>query len=112
MNDGDGIFIGLLFAGAACVLVILIDGWFFRPRRDPGASSADEPLLPKLAGYALVGLSLGGAFNAGTNRLTVDAGVDNLLNTGYQDVLNVYRAFGIEMPGRNYFMKVSIPFGS
>ncbi len=62
--------------------------------------------------YALVGLSLGGAFNAGGSRLTVDAGVDNLLNTGYQDVLNVYRAFGIEMPGRNYFMKVSVPFGS
>jgi signal peptidase I len=59
VNDGDGIFIGLLCAGAVCVLVILIDGWFFRPRRDPGASSADEPMLPKLAGYALVGLSLG-----------------------------------------------------
>jgi signal peptidase I len=59
VNDGDGIFIGLLCAGAVCVLVILIDGWFLRPRRDPGASSADEPLLPKLAGYALVGLSLG-----------------------------------------------------
>ena len=58
MNDGDRLFIGLLFAGAACVLVILIDGWFLRPQRDPGATSADEPLLPKLAGYALVGLSL------------------------------------------------------
>ena len=62
--------------------------------------------------YALMGLSLGGAFNAGVSRLTVDAGVDNVLNTGYQDVLNVYRAFGIEMPGRNYFVKVGIPFGS
>ena len=58
MNDGDRLFVGLLLAGAACVLVILIDGWFLRPRRDPGATIADEPLLPKLAGYALVGLSL------------------------------------------------------
>ena len=58
MNDGDRIFLGLLFAGAVCVLVILIDGWFLRPRRDPGATSAEEPLMPKLAGYALVGLSL------------------------------------------------------
>jgi signal peptidase I len=49
---------GLLFAGAVCVLIILIDGWFLRPRRDPGATSAEEPLLPKFAGYALVGLSL------------------------------------------------------
>jgi signal peptidase I len=58
VNDGDRIFIALLCAGAVCVLVILIDGWVLRPRRDPGASSADEPMLPKLAGYALVGLAL------------------------------------------------------
>ncbi len=58
MNDGDRLFIGLLCAGVACVLVILIDGWFLRPQRDPGATNVDEPLLPKLAGYALVGLSL------------------------------------------------------
>ena len=58
MNDGDRLFIGLLCAGAVCVLVILIDGWFLRPQRDPGATSVEEPLLPKLAGYALVGLSL------------------------------------------------------
>jgi signal peptidase I len=58
VNDGDGLFIGLLCAGAVCVLVILIDGWFLRPQRDPGAVSAHEPLLPRLAGYALVGVSL------------------------------------------------------
>jgi len=50
---------GLLAASAVCVLVILIDGWFIRPRRDPSASAVAEPLLPKLAGYALVGLALG-----------------------------------------------------
>ena len=58
MNDGDRLFVALLCAGAACVLVILVDGWFLRPRRDPGATSADEPLLPKLAGYALVGIAV------------------------------------------------------
>jgi signal peptidase I len=58
VNDGDRFFVGLLIAGIVCVLVILIDGWFLRPQRDPGATSAEEPLLPKLAGYALVGLSL------------------------------------------------------
>ncbi len=40
------------------MLVILVDGWFFRPKRDPGAMSVEEPTLPKLAGYALVGLAL------------------------------------------------------
>src|SRR5277367_3818575 len=49
---------GLLCAGIVCVLVILVDGWIFRPKRDPGASSAEEPWLPKMAGYALVVLAL------------------------------------------------------
>src|ERR1700688_5334870 len=49
---------GLLCAGVVCVLVILIDGWIFRPKRDPGATSVEEPWLPKIAGYALVVLSL------------------------------------------------------
>ncbi len=58
MTDGDSLFIVLLCASLACVLVILVDGWFLRPQRDPGATSADEPLLPRLAGYALVVLAL------------------------------------------------------
>src|ERR1700732_4119871 len=37
---------------------MLADGWFVRPKRDPGATSVAEPWLPKMAGYALVGLSL------------------------------------------------------
>ena len=40
------------------MLVILADGWFVRPKRDPGAMSVAEPWLPKMAGYALVALSL------------------------------------------------------
>jgi len=58
VNDGDSLFIGLLCAGVICVLVILADGWFVRPKRDPGATSVQEPTLPRMAGYALVGLSL------------------------------------------------------
>jgi signal peptidase I len=58
VNDGDSLFIGLLCAGVVCVLVILADGWYFRPRRDPGAASTEEPWLAKMAGYALVVLSL------------------------------------------------------
>ena len=58
MNDGDSLFIGLLCAAFACVLIILIDAWWLRPRRDPGATSTDDPWLPKSAGYALIALSL------------------------------------------------------
>ncbi len=59
MNDGDSLFVALLCAAGLCVLVILIDGWFLRPKRDPGAVSSAEPMLPRLAGYALIGLALG-----------------------------------------------------
>ena len=58
MNDGDSLFVVLLCAAIACVLVILIDGWFLRPRRDPGASSSEEPVVPRIAGYVLIGLAL------------------------------------------------------
>ena len=59
MNDGDRLFVVFLCAAAVCLALILIDGWFLRPKRDPGALGEDEPALPKLAGYALVGLALG-----------------------------------------------------
>ena len=59
MSDGDTLFIGLLCAALACVVVILVDGWFLRPQRDPSATSVDEPWLPKIAGYVLVALALG-----------------------------------------------------
>ncbi len=58
MTNGDSLFIVLLCLSLACVLVILVDGWFVRPRRDPGATSDEEPWLPKVAGYALVALAL------------------------------------------------------
>jgi signal peptidase I len=58
VTDGDSLFIGLLCASLACVLVIVIDGWFLRPKRDPGATGENEPLLSRLASYALVGLAL------------------------------------------------------
>ncbi len=58
MSDGDTLFIVFLCASLACVVVILIDGWFLRPQRDPSATSVEEPWLPKMAGYALVALAL------------------------------------------------------
>ncbi len=58
MSDGDTMFTILLCASLACVLVIVVDGWIMRPKRDPSATSALEPWLPKVAGYALVALAL------------------------------------------------------
>ena len=58
MNDGDSLFLILLCLSLVCLLVILVDGWFVRPRRDPGATSTNEPVVPRLAGYALVLLAV------------------------------------------------------
>jgi len=58
VSDGDSLFVGLLCASLACVLVILVDGWYFRPRRDPKATAVHEPPLPRIAGYALIALAL------------------------------------------------------
>lgn len=58
MSNGDSFFVGLLCAAVVCVLVILIDGWVLRPRRDPRATSLEEPWLPRIAGYALMVLAL------------------------------------------------------
>jgi signal peptidase I len=54
VNDGDSLFLALLCLSLVCLLVILIDGWFLRPQRDPGATGVNEPVLPRIAGYALV----------------------------------------------------------
>ncbi len=58
MNDGDNLFLILLCAAGVCVLVILVDAWILRPRRDPAATGVEEPWLAKAAGYGLVALSL------------------------------------------------------
>ena len=58
MNEGDTLIVILLIADAACVLVLLIDAWVWRPKRDPGAMSVAEPGLPRGATYAVGGLSL------------------------------------------------------
>lgn len=59
MANPDDMFLFFLCASIACLLVILVDGWFLRPQRDPGASSVEEPLYARLAGYALVALCVG-----------------------------------------------------
>ncbi|HEY2683618.1 MAG TPA: signal peptidase I [Steroidobacteraceae bacterium] len=59
MNDGDGMFLALFGGAVICVVIILIDGWFASPKRDPQAAGLTEPMLPRLAGYALIGLALG-----------------------------------------------------
>jgi signal peptidase I len=58
VNDGDSLFIGLLCAALVCVMVILVDGWLLRPKRDPSATGADSPFITYI-GYAVLVLAIG-----------------------------------------------------
>jgi signal peptidase I len=40
------------------VLVLLIEGWFLQPRRDPGATNARQPLVSRFSGYGVIGLAV------------------------------------------------------
>ena len=63
-------------------------------------------------GYALLDLHTGSEFLVMNNRMTVDAGVENLLDKTYIDYNSILKPFNIPNPGRNVFVKVSVPFGS
>ena len=58
MNDGDSLMIFLLAADAACLGVLLLDAWVWRPKRDPSSISAAGPWLTQAASWGLAGLSL------------------------------------------------------
>jgi iron complex outermembrane receptor protein len=64
------------------------------------------------AGYGLVGLHTGAEFAVLGNRTSVDIGVDNLLNQGYIDYNSILKEFNIQNPGRDVYVKLSVPFGS
>jgi signal peptidase I len=58
VNDSDNLMVFLLVAVAACVIVLLLDAWVWRPRRDPAATSTADPWLPKSAAYAVAALAV------------------------------------------------------
>lgn len=72
-----------------------------------------EPIASGIptAGYALTDLHTGGEIMVMGNRVTLDIGVSNLLNQGYIDYNSILKEFNIEDPGRDVYMKLSIPFG-
>jgi len=62
--------------------------------------------------YALMGLRTGCEVVVMNNRVTLDAGVDNLFNKNYIDYNSILKEFNIGNPGRNVYVKLSVPFGS
>ena len=63
-------------------------------------------------GYALTDLHIGGEVVVMSNHITLDAGVNNLLNQGYIDYNSILKEFNIQNAGRNVYARVGIPFGS
>lgn len=78
----------------------------FRTNGPPVASGLPTP------GYALTDLHTGGEFVVMNNRVSLDVGVNNLLNQGYIDYNSILKEFDIQNPGRNVYVKLSVPFGS
>ncbi len=83
-----------------------VESKMYRPQRRTGPEEIATP------GYMLLNLTTGTEFVVMNNRLSVDAGVDNLLNKGYIDFNSILKEFNIENPGRNVYVKVTVPFGS
>ncbi len=63
-------------------------------------------------GYSLTNLQLGGELVVMGSRIAVDAGVNNLFDVSYIDFNSILKEFNIGDPGRNMYVKVSVPFGS
>ncbi len=75
----------------------------------PPGNQIDTPT----GGYTVFGLSFGWRILVLENPLSFDFGADNLTNKAYADSMSVYdKQFGFVEPGRNLYMKVSVPFGS
>ncbi len=82
-------------------------------QNQPGPPSTKNLIDTPTGGYTVFGLSFGWRILVMQNPLSFDFGADNLLNKAYADSMSVYdKQFGFVEPGRNLYMKVSVPFGS
>lgn len=70
----------------------------------------DLDYLDPPPGYALVHLDAGAVLPAFGSHIHISASVRNVLNTAYRDYLSRFRYF-IDDPGRNFILRLSIPFG-
>jgi iron complex outermembrane receptor protein len=62
-------------------------------------------------GYRLLDVGLGAEIPVGQRRASIDLAVENLFNRAYVDHLSRYKGYALN-PGRNFTVKVSLPFGA
>jgi iron complex outermembrane receptor protein/hemoglobin/transferrin/lactoferrin receptor protein len=60
--------------------------------------------------YTRLDLGAGFELNTGARPLTIDLGIDNVLDEDYRDFLDTYKGYALS-PGRNYWLKLGVPFG-
>ncbi len=62
-------------------------------------------------GYTLVDLTAGGSVAFGGASANLSVGVKNLFDQAYRSFLDTYKGYALS-PGRNVFVKLSVPFGT
>jgi iron complex outermembrane receptor protein/hemoglobin/transferrin/lactoferrin receptor protein len=80
-------------------------------RREPFSQFDDTPFgTASTDAYTLLDLGVGFEWTTGNRPIAVDLGVDNVFDEDYRDFLDTYKGYALS-PGRNYWLKVNVPFG-
>ncbi len=66
----------------------------------------------KTNGYALFDFSIGGNSKIGNGSIDFTIGVTNIFDVKYIDHLSTLKEVGLNNPGRNFVLTMSVPFGS
>ena len=80
-------------------------------RREPFSQFDNTPFgTASTDSYTLLDLGVGFDVDMGSHgTLNVDAGIDNVFDEDYRDFLDTYKGYALS-PGRNYYLKVRVPF--
>jgi outer membrane receptor protein involved in Fe transport len=106
----DNVLVGADIHGKS--IGVIANPYFGIDEKFTAAHQRTAPEEIPTPGYALTDLHAGGEVVVLNNRLTLDVGVNNLFDRGYIDFNSILKEFNIENPGRNVYVKVSLPFGS
>jgi iron complex outermembrane receptor protein/hemoglobin/transferrin/lactoferrin receptor protein len=80
-------------------------------RREPFSQFDNTPFgTASTDAYTLLDLGIGFEWTTGNRPIAVDLGVDNVFDEDYRDFLDTYKGYALS-PGRNYWLKVNVPFG-
>jgi iron complex outermembrane receptor protein/hemoglobin/transferrin/lactoferrin receptor protein len=80
-------------------------------RREPFSQFDNTPFgTASTEAYTRLDVGAGFEWPVGERSVSVDVGVDNVLDEDYRDFLDTYKGYALS-PGRNYWLKLGVPFG-